>query len=53
MPADPRNTDPDERDPRERDLSRRSAAPAVSPWLVVGIVFLLGAIVYVASALFT
>jgi hypothetical protein len=49
--ADPLHTDPADRDPRERDLSRRSAAPAVSLWLVVGAIGLLGLIVYVASAL--
>ena len=50
--ADPRNTDPDDRDPRERDLERRSDAPAVSPWLVIGVLLLLGAGVYVISAMF-
>lgn len=49
--ADPRNTDPEDRDPRERDLGRRSDGPAVSPWLVVGSILLLGALVYVISAL--
>ena len=41
--ADPRDTDPHEQDPRERDLERRSDAPAVSPWLVVGAILMLGA----------
>lgn len=49
--ADPRNTDPDDRDPRERDLGRRSEGPAVSPWLVIGLILLLGAAVYVISAI--
>lgn len=49
--ADPRNTDPDDQDPRERDLGRRSDAPAVSPWLVIGVLILLGAGVYVISAM--
>lgn len=50
--ADPLHTDPADRDPREQDLSRRSGAPAVSPWLVLGAIGLLGLVVYVASALF-
>lgn len=48
--ADPRDTDPDDRDPRERELGRRSDGPAVSPWLVVGVILLIGAAVYVISA---
>ena len=38
-------------DPDERQLSRRSNNPAVSPWLFVLTTALLGAVVYVASAL--
>ena len=49
--ADPRDTDPHEQDPRERDLERRSGAPAVSPWLVIGLIAMLGAVVYVISAM--
>ena len=49
--ADPRDTDPRDKDPRERDLERRSDGPAISPWLVVGALLLLGAVVYVASAM--
>jgi hypothetical protein len=49
--ADPRNTDPEDRDPRERDLGRRSDAPAISPWLIIGALLLLGAAVYVISAM--
>lgn len=49
--ADPPDTDPADRDPRERDLERRADNPSVSPWLVVGVIVLLGAIVYVISAL--
>lgn len=49
--ADPRDTDPADRDPRERDLERRSDAPAVSPWLIIGLIVLLGAVVYVISAM--
>lgn len=50
-PFDPPGTDPADRDPREDELARRSNAPSVSPWLVVGALFLLGAAIYVASAL--
>lgn len=49
--ADPRNTDPEDQDPRERDLERRSDGPAVSPWLVIGVILLLGVAVYVISAM--
>ena len=49
--ADPAGTEPEDRDPRERDLSRRSNAPAVSPWLVIGVIALIGALVYVVSAM--
>ena len=49
--ADPRDTDPDDRDPSERELGRRSEGPAMSPWLFVGSVLLLGVAVYVISAL--
>ena len=48
--ADPRNTDPDDRDPRERELGRRSGQPTASPWLVIGLILMLGAVVYVISA---
>lgn len=48
--ADPRNTDPEDRDPRERELGRRSDGPTMSPWLVVGLLLLLGVVVYVISA---
>ena len=49
--ADPPDTDPADRDPRERGLERRSKAPAVSPWLVIGVILLLGAVIYAVSAL--
>ena len=49
--ADPQDTDPIDKDPRERGLERRAGSPSVSPWLVVGVIVLLGAIVYVISAL--
>ena len=48
--ADPRDTDPDDRDPCERELGRRSSDPAASPWLVIGVIMLIGAAVYVISA---
>jgi len=51
MAADPPDTDPSDQDPREQGLRRRSDAPAVSPWVIVGGILLLGALVYVASAL--
>lgn len=49
--ADPRDTDPHDQDPRESDMERRSGGPAVSPWLVIGAILLLGAAVYVISAM--
>lgn len=49
--ADPPYTDPADKDPRERGLERRSNAPAVSPWLVIGVILLLGAVIYAVSAL--
>lgn len=49
--ADPPDTDPADQDPREREMERRSTAPAVSPWLVLGAILMLGALVYVISAL--
>jgi len=49
--ADPYHTDPDDQDPRERDLERRSDGPAISPWLVIGAIALLGAAVYVILAM--
>ena len=49
--ADPRDTDPDDRDPREHELGRRSEGSAVSPWLFIGAILLLGVAVYVISAL--
>lgn len=48
--ADPRDTDPDDRDPRERELGRRGGGPAVSPWLMIGVIVLIAAAVYVISA---
>ena len=41
----------DETDPSDRQLSRRSGSPAVSPWLIIGVILLIAALVYVASAL--
>ena len=51
MAADPPDTDPVDRDPRERGLERRSNAPVASPWLVIGCILLLGAVIYAVSAL--
>ena len=49
--ADPPDTDPIDRDPREREMQRRADAPAVSPWLIIGVIVMLGMVVYVVSAL--
>jgi hypothetical protein len=43
--------EPPEDDAPERDLSRRSANPSVSPWLLLMGVVLLGVVAYAASAL--
>lgn len=51
MATDPPGTDPSDQDPRERGLRRRSDAPAVSPWVIVGGILMLGGLVYVVSAL--
>jgi hypothetical protein len=51
MAADPPNTDPVDQQPRERGLERRSGGPAVSPWVIVGLIFILGALVYAVSAM--
>jgi hypothetical protein len=51
MPVDPPDTDPDDQDPRERGLSERSDTPAVSPWVILGGILMLGGLVYVVSAL--
>jgi hypothetical protein len=51
MPADPPDTDPVDKDPRERGLQRRSRDPSITPWLAVGAIVLLGAIIYVFSAM--
>lgn len=49
--ADPRDTDPDDQDPREYELGRRSGGPAVSPWLFIGSILMLGVGAYVIFAL--
>lgn len=49
--ADPRDTDPQDQTPRESGLERRSGGAALSPWLVIGAVLMLGAAVYVISAI--
>ncbi|WP_421728987.1 hypothetical protein [Brevundimonas sp.] len=51
MAADPPGTDPADQNPRERDLQRRSDGPAVSPWLIIGLILMAGALVYAVSAL--
>ena len=43
----PRETE----NPRERDLARRSGNSSVSIWLILMAIGLLGAVVYVASAI--
>ncbi|MCV0415819.1 MAG: hypothetical protein K5831_13215 [Brevundimonas sp.] len=51
MPVDPQGTDPEDRSPRERGLQRRSGeGGAMSPWLLIFGVILLGVAVYVVSA---
>jgi hypothetical protein len=49
--ADPPDTDPVDKTPREKGMERRSSMPAVSPWLVVGGLVMLGALAYVVGAL--
>jgi hypothetical protein len=49
--ADPPDTDPADQDPRERGMRRRSGSPETGLWLVLGGVVMLGALVYVVSAL--
>ena len=51
MAADPPNTDPADQDPRERGMRRRTGSPEISLWLVLGGLLMLGALVYVVSAL--
>ena len=52
VPNTPLQGDPDDPDPAERELSRRSGGPAISLWLVIGAIVLLGLLVYAVSALF-
>lgn len=49
--ADPPDTDPKDRTPDERGLEDRSDTPAVSPWILIGLIAMLGAAVYVISAM--
>lgn len=49
-PVDPPGTDPADRDPDQRDLQRRSATPALAPWLLISAVLILGAAAFVAFA---
>ena len=52
MAADPPGTDPEDRDPHERDLIRRSGeGGAMTPWMIIGGIVLLGLGVYVVWAL--
>lgn len=51
MAADLPDIDPADEDPRERGLRERSGAPAISPWVILGGILMLGALVYVVSAL--
>jgi hypothetical protein len=41
----------DDEDPRERELSRRSGTPTLGIWNVLGLIALLGILVYVVSAI--
>lgn len=50
-PADPPGTDPADRGEGEADLSRRSNTPTVTPWVIIGVIAMAGALVYVLSAL--
>lgn len=47
----PPTPDPADQDPREESLRKRSDAPVLSPLLIIFGILLLGAVVYVASAL--
>jgi len=49
--ADPPHTDPADRNPDEQGLSDRSDGPSISPWLILGLILILGAVVYVVSAM--
>ena len=41
----------DDRDPAEDQLARRSGGGSISPWVVIGLIAMLGVLVYVVSAL--
>ena len=52
MPPDPApEDDPPADEAEERELARRSNNPAISPWLALGLILMLGVGVYVVSAL--
>ena len=51
MSSLPPNPDPADQDPSEDRLRQRSETPALSPLLIVAGLLMLGAAVYVASAL--
>jgi len=48
--SDDRTPPRDEENPAERELSRRSNGPAVSVWLILGLILMLGVVVYMVSA---
>jgi len=39
-------------DPRQANLSRRAASPSAGIWLVIGLLLILGALVYAVSVYF-
>lgn len=52
LPPDPApEDDPPADEAEERELARRSNNPAISPWLALGLILMLGVGVYVVSAL--
>lgn len=51
LPDEPSADDLPPDQARERELARRSRNPALSPWLVLGVILLAAAAVYVVSAL--
>lgn len=51
VPVDPPRIDPVDQDPRERRLERGSRTPALSVWLVLGVIGLAVVAVYAGSAM--
>ena len=41
----------DEENPDERELSRRSGNTPLGPWVIIGLICMLGAVVYLVSGL--